>query len=224
MTQKRPERGQDGPPTSPPGRIPRPTFEHRRASDAEARALASGLRLRILRLCIDEPLTNREIAEALGKNPATVLHHVRTLVDNGFLTAQEVRRGRRGAREIPYLTTGKSWYVQTPAPANRILDAFLAEIAEVPPEQAGMTRLGLRLPPAEMHEFRRRLRGLLQEFHDRGRDPDAEPWSLFVALHPDTSQRRRGGTPQGSGQSQDSRETRESHESHENRESQDSRD
>lgn len=173
------------------GRIPRPRFERRPASDAEAKALASGLRLRILRLCIDEPLTNREIAEELGKNPATVLHHVRTLVDNGFLTPQEVRRGRRGAREIPYLTTGKSWYVQTPAAANRILEAFLSEIAEVPPERAGMTRLGLRLPPEEMQEFRRRLDDLLQEFHDRGRDLEAEPWSLFVALHPDVSQRRR---------------------------------
>lgn len=173
------------------GRTPRPSFEHRPASDAEARALASGLRLRILRLCLDEALTNREIAEELGKNPATVLHHVRTLVDNGFLTPQEMRRGRRGAREIPYLTTGKSWYLETPAPANRILEAFLSEIEQVPPEDAGMTRLGLRLPAEEMQEFRRRLHGLLQEFHDRGRDPEAEPWSVFVALHPDTSQRRR---------------------------------
>ena len=112
------------------------------ADDAEARALASGLRLRILRMCLDEPLTNREIAEALGKNPATVLHHVRTLADTGFLEAQEVRRGRRGAREIPYLATGKSWWVQTPAAAGRLLEAFLSEIASVPPEQRVSPRNG----------------------------------------------------------------------------------
>ena len=79
----------DGPPAAP---------QHRDATDAEARALASGLRLRILRMCLDEPLTNREIAAGLGRNPATVLHHVRTLVDTGILEPQEVRRGRRGAR------------------------------------------------------------------------------------------------------------------------------
>lgn len=172
--------------------VPRPEFERRAATDAEARALASGLRLRILRMCIDEALTNREIAETLGRNPATVLHHVRTLVDTGYLEALEPRRGRRGAREIPYRTTGKSWYTYSAHHDGPLLDAFLAEVALVPPEQQGMTRLGLRLPPEEMEEFRRRLDELLQEFHDRGRSPGAEPWSVFVAVHPDTSQRRRG--------------------------------
>lgn len=161
------------------------------ADDAEARALASGLRLRILRLCLDEPLTNREIAEALGKNPATVLHHVRTLADTGFLQAQEVRRGRRGAREIPYLATGKSWWVQAPAAAGRLLEAFLSEIEQVPPEQRDLTRLGLRLPPEQMQEFGTRLAALLEEFAQRPRDPEAEPWSLFVALHPDPDTARR---------------------------------
>lgn len=174
---------------------PRPQFERRAATDAEARALASGLRLRILRMCIDEPLTNREIAETLGKNPATVLHHVRTLVDTGYLEALEPRRGRRGAREIPYRTTGKSWYTYNDRAGSSLLDAFLAEVALVPPERQGMTRLGLRLPPEEMEEFRRRLYELLQEFHDRDRSPGAEAWSVFVALHPDTSQRRREQGP-----------------------------
>lgn len=163
----------------------------REATDAEARALASGLRLRILRLTLDEPLTNREIAEALGLNPATALHHVRTLVDTGFLEALEPRRGRRGAREIPYRSTGRSWYMSTPVGASSLLEAFLAEIATVPEPDRDLTRLGLRLPAAELEELRARLWELVQEFHDRPRDPAAEPWSLFVALHPDTSQRPR---------------------------------
>ncbi|GGK66265.1 ArsR/SmtB family transcription factor [Ornithinimicrobium pekingense] len=163
----------------------------REATDAEARALASGLRLRILRLTLDEPLTNREIAEALGLNPATALHHVRTLVDTGFLEALEPRRGRRGAREIPYRSTGRSWYMSTPVGASSLLEAFLAEIATVPEPDRDLTRLGLRLPAAELEELRARLWELVQEFHDRPRDPEAEPWSLFVALHPDTSQRPR---------------------------------
>lgn len=159
------------------------------ASDAEARALASGVRLRILRLALDEPLTNRELADALGLNPATVLHHVRTLVDTGFLEALEPRRGRRGAREIPYRATGRSWYARTPVTTKGMLDAFVAEIAEVPADRADvtMTRLGLRLPPEQLEEFRTRLAELVDEFHDRARDPTAEPWSLFLALHPDRS-------------------------------------
>jgi predicted ArsR family transcriptional regulator len=173
--------------------VPQPSqsFVRRVATDAEARALASGLRLRMLRLCLDEPATNREIAETLHLNPATSLHHVRTLVDTGFLVALEPRRGRRGSREIPYRTTGKSWYMDTPVTGgSSLLDAFLAEIEQVSPEYRGMTRLGLRLRPDDLEEFRERLHALFAEYHDRPRDPDGEPWSLFVALHPDTSQRQ----------------------------------
>ncbi|MGJ6979804.1 ArsR/SmtB family transcription factor [Aestuariimicrobium soli] len=166
-----------------------PPFEHRQATDAEAKALASGLRLRMLRLCLDEALTNREIAEALDLNPATCLHHVRTLVDTGFLVAEEPRRGKRGSREIPYRTTGKSWYLDSPAPGVHMLDAFLQEVALVPPEQQALTRLGLRLKPADLEEFRERLGALFAEYHDRPRDPEGEAWSLFVSLHPDMSQR-----------------------------------
>jgi DNA-binding transcriptional ArsR family regulator len=158
----------------------------RDATDAEARALASGLRLGILRMCLDQPLTNREIAATLGKNPATVLHHVRTLVDTGYLEALEPRRGRRGAREIPYRSTGKSWFTRMPATASgSLLSAFLDEVSRVPPEEHELTRLGLRLGESDLAEFRDRLHALLQEFHDRPRDPRAVPRSLFVALHLD---------------------------------------
>lgn len=162
-------------------------FEFRAATDAESRALASGLRLRILRLTLDESLTNKEISDALGRHPATVLHHVRTLVDTGFLRAESVRRGARGAREIPYRATGKSWYTSTPASTSSMLEAFLGEIESVPEAERDMTRLGLRLTEADMQEFRDRLYSLMQEFHDRPRDPAADRWSVFVAVHPDTS-------------------------------------
>lgn len=173
-------------------RTRRRDIEARDATEAEARALASPVRLRILRATLDEPLTNREIADALGLNPATCLHHVRTLVDTGFLEALEPRRGRRGSREIPYRATGKSWYTRSPVGTSSMLEAFLAELALVPEgRRTEMTRLGLRLPEEEMKEFADRLHALISEFHDRPRDPDAEPWSLFLSLHPDTSQRRR---------------------------------
>jgi DNA-binding transcriptional ArsR family regulator len=81
----------------------------RPATAAEAKALAHPLRMRILRLCVDRSLTNKELAEWLGKDPGTVLHHVRTLVVNGFLVPDEVRQGAKGALEKPYRATGKSW-------------------------------------------------------------------------------------------------------------------
>jgi DNA-binding transcriptional ArsR family regulator len=81
----------------------------RPATAAEAKALAHPLRMRILRLCLDQALTNKQLAEWLGKDPGTVLHHVRTLVATGFLVAEEVRQGETGRLEKPYRSTGKSW-------------------------------------------------------------------------------------------------------------------
>ncbi|NLF05585.1 MAG: winged helix-turn-helix transcriptional regulator, partial [Actinomycetales bacterium] len=86
--------------------------------------------MRILRLCLDEPHTNKEIAERLGVPPANTYHHVRTLARRGFLAAQPERTGARGAREVPYLATGKSWNTSMGPAGNRILiDTFLAEVA-----------------------------------------------------------------------------------------------
>lgn len=163
--------------------------ERRTATDDEARAMASPLRLRILRLCLDRPLSNKQIAEALGRDPASVLHHVRTLVRTGFLAAEGERRGARGAREVPYRATGKSWVLDVVDPAQdraktiALVEAFVQDARRVGFENVDGTRMGLRLTPAEHAELTGRLFDLVEEF--RRRESDGEPWSLFVGLHRD---------------------------------------
>jgi predicted ArsR family transcriptional regulator len=168
---------------------PRIVGERRRATDAEARALASAVRLRILRLCLDEPLTNKEIAARLGRNPATVLHHVHTLTQTGFLVAEPERRGTRGAREVPYRATGKSWLMDTgdrPPPArDPLLAAFLEEVAAVGEQRLESTRLGLRLSAADRAELSRRLRELFDEYARRPADPAGQKWSVYLGMHPE---------------------------------------
>jgi DNA-binding transcriptional ArsR family regulator len=163
--------------------------ERREASDEEARAIASPLRLRILRLCLDTSLTNKQIAEALGRDPASVLHHVRTLVRTGFLAAEPERRGVRGAREVPYRATGKSWVMDVVDPvqgrgqAIAMVEAFVQDATRAGFGNVDSTRMGLRLTAAEREELADRIYQLVEDF--RLRKSDGEPWSLFVALHRD---------------------------------------
>lgn len=164
--------------------------QRRQATEEEARVLASAFRLRILRLCLDQPLTNKEIAARLGVHPATTLHHVRRLVGTGFLAAQPERRGARGAREVPYLATGKSWTLQIEDAhagdsAQAAIDAFVDEVRLASPDQVQTWRLGLRLDEKHVAELRDRLGELLDEFADRAPDPDGRPYSVFIAVHPD---------------------------------------
>jgi DNA-binding transcriptional ArsR family regulator len=160
--------------------------DRRPATRAEARAMAHPLRLRILRLCLDEALSNREIAKRVREQPATVLYHVRVLVRNGFLAAEAERRGRRGAKEIPYRATRKSWTLEfTPSGSGHVapVDAFRAEMLEAGPDAVlASSRLGVRLRPESLRRLRRRLVAAVMRAHDDD-DPEGEPVSLYVGLH-----------------------------------------
>ncbi len=156
-----------------------------------ARALASPLRLRILRLCLHEARTNKELADDLGVNPGTLLHHVRSLEANGFLRADEPRRGARGAKEVPYRATGLSWGTSLPSAAPLLIETFLQEIDGLPPEDLEITRLGLKLSPADLKTMRRRFHDLFQEYAARESDPDGEAISLLFVAHSDMPESQR---------------------------------
>ncbi|MCU1470291.1 MAG: ArsR family transcriptional regulator [Glaciihabitans sp.] len=155
------------------------------------RALASPLRMRILRLCLHETRTNKELALELGMNPGTLLHHVRALVAAGFLAAEEPRRGARGAKEVPYRATGRSWRSAMPAGGPILVETFLQEIEGLIDDELQVTRLGLKLNAATRDEMLERFQALFEEYKDRGADPDGVPISLMFAEHPELSMAER---------------------------------
>lgn len=150
-----------------------------------ARALSSPLRMRVLRLCAFDARTNKELAELLGVNPGTMLHHVRTLVEAGMLAPQEARTGTRGAREVPYQATGLSWSAPVPGMAPILIETMRQQLQGVDPEEIGVIWLGLRLNAEHRAELDRRLAELATEFKERGPDPDGEAASLVIVTHPD---------------------------------------
>jgi hypothetical protein len=157
---------------------------------ATARALSSPLRLRILRYCLYEARSNREIAAEFDLNPGTSLHHVRTLVDAGFLAAEEGRPGRRGSVEIPYRATGLSWNADLEGRGDLLVRTFLAEIEGRDLDELFMVRMGFKLRPEREDELRRRLVDIVLEYH-RSPDDDGEASSLFIAGHPEALPARR---------------------------------
>ena len=169
---------------------PVPTPARREATPEEARALAHPLRLRVLRELYDGPLTNSELAARLGRDKATLLHHVRVLADTGFVEALPARRGTRGSREIPYRTLAKSWSLEVDRVAGRaeVEDAMVAAFTEEYAEAARLaptqiSRLALRLSDAEHAELVDRLGAVLQDFAARPPTPGGTPWAAFLSVH-----------------------------------------
>ncbi len=174
------------------------------AAQARIRALSSATRLRVLRLCAFESRTNKELAELLHINPGTMLHHVRTLVQTGYLAAEPDRAGAQGAREVPYRATGLSWRTSMPGGSLVMVETFLQQIAGLEPDDVDTTWLGLKLNAEHKAELEERLHLLVQEFKERGPDADGDTYSLFTALHPDENPPSAAPGVQNSAQSEPS--------------------
>jgi DNA-binding transcriptional ArsR family regulator len=159
----------------------------REATAKEAKALGHPLRLRIMRLCLQRELTNKQLADRLGRDPGTVLYHVRILLDAGLLDQADVRTGESGALEKPYKSSGKTWYLDGPLagaePDVRFapIQAFQEELREAGPESVQTyERFALHLSPDDVAELDRRIWQILDEYV--ATDPDRQDQPLLSGL------------------------------------------
>ena len=157
-------------PRRAPG-LERAARRRRPATAAEAKALGHPLRLRILRLCLQAELTNKQLADRLDSDPGTVLYHVRQLVAVGLLEPAEVRTGASGALEKPYRSTGVTWWLDGPlndeSPEVRFapVEAFQQELTEAGPASvATFDRFYLHLSDDEVAELEGRVLEILDEY------------------------------------------------------------
>lgn len=168
-------------------------MRRRPATAAEARALGNPLRLRIIRLCNQRELTNKQLADRLDRDPATVLRHVRILVDAGFLEPVAPRRGPSGALEKPYRSTGLSWWLshdeplRDPIEQQPLVAAFLDELhAAGASSIEHLSRFHLHLDGDELGTFLTELMELLDRWMetDAGRrDAGSPAYGGLAALH-----------------------------------------
>lgn len=145
----------------------------------------------MLRLCLDDELTNQELASRLECDPSTALYHARILVGAGFLERAAPRHSSKGAVEKPYRATGLSWTLdlgteQTGA-TQAMLDAFSAEFAQAGLESVeSASRFSLHLDTDARREMLDRIIAILDEYQasddERRRSGQPQLGGLFV-LH-----------------------------------------
>lgn len=150
---------------------PGPPPQRRQATDLEVKALGHPLRVRILRLCGERELTNKQLAERLDRDPGTVLYHVRLLCAAGLLEPATVRTGDSGALEKPYRSTNVTWWLDGPLagePADvrfAPIEAFQQELREAGPDSVQVfERFALHLSPEDVAELDRRILEVLDHY------------------------------------------------------------
>ncbi|WP_051266878.1 ArsR/SmtB family transcription factor [Nakamurella lactea] len=166
-------------------------FRRRPATLQEAKAVAHPLRLRILRLCTLEELTNKQLADRLDRDPGTVLYHVKQLVDAGLLEPAPVRTGASGALEKPYRATGVTRWLETTL-AHSVDGGALAPVLAMQQElqAAGpdaiekMSRFVLHLRPEQLEELALRVVEVLDDYTaGDGERLDQPVYSGMFLLH-----------------------------------------
>lgn len=139
------------------------------ATAAQAKALGSPIRLRILRLCLHDELTNQQLAARLECDPSTLHYHARILLDTGFLERADFRHGESGALEKPFRSTGLSWTLDIGTDDTNatlaMVDAFRAELNEAGPESVeSSSRFVLHLDETERDAMVERIQMVLDEY------------------------------------------------------------
>ena len=165
------------------------------ATVAQVKAVSSATRVRIMRLCHGREWTNKQLADRLGLDPSTVLHHLRILERAGLIEPVAARQGPSGAFEKPYKSTGLSWQLilddalidedgsGEPAP----LSAFRQEFLEAGVDSAvELTRFVVHLSDDDLSEFVQQFTALIERYvsgNGPRQDAGATGYGAFFAVH-----------------------------------------
>jgi predicted ArsR family transcriptional regulator len=166
----------------------------RQATIEELKALTHPVRWRILRMCLDESLTNQELARRLGLWPTATLRHIRALAGVGFLVAEPVRTSDKGALERRYHAAGRTCELvlselHEPELVERgdlaDVSAHRRELLDAEPDaDRALGRGVMCLDPASRAELSDRIERLFEEFRER-QDPEGAElsylWSWAVS-------------------------------------------
>lgn len=148
------------------------------AADPLLRALAHPVRLRIVSLVWNVPLSAAELSRELGISHALASQHLRRLDAVGLVELAEVR-ANRGGRERRYRAVhGSPLSDQRHEGVRLIAEAMACNLrdraARREPGAEGVTSdVELWVPPEVWADFRQRLAALFAGLHDAARAPHA---------------------------------------------------
>jgi DNA-binding transcriptional ArsR family regulator len=127
----------------------------------QLRALADDVRLRIVGILRERAATTTELAEQVGLAKGTVAHHLKVLESAGLVKVVRTRRVR---------AMTESFY-------GRVARLFVIKSTDDKPQ------LRVRLSPADLDAFQRRVDRLLHDF-EAAASAKGEEYELVATIYP----------------------------------------
>ncbi|MFW9810400.1 MAG: ArsR family transcriptional regulator [Candidatus Thorarchaeota archaeon] len=134
---------------------------------------------------VNEPMTVKQLADAMKKKPGTVLHHVQKLKNANIIKLVETRETTRGIVERYYRAVAREFrlgisermssYDEAPVSRDRVKAALLA-----------MSTLGVHIPEAQLDHAGTLLRKLMDIEEQVARAYDNPDNHAYQALPPAT--------------------------------------
>ena len=147
------------------------------AANTGLRALAHPVRLQILRLITERPLSAGELARELGIASASASYHIRQLADSGLATIADEPTGRGGRRKLyqHHLTSG----VRLPGGPDDVRAYLAALLVELTRRTADLdlgpdsivSSMRAWVPAARWQAAIGQLRQVLDDLHTAGTTP-----------------------------------------------------
>jgi DNA-binding transcriptional ArsR family regulator len=159
----------------------------------QMKALGDALRVRILGLIQYQPATAKQIADRLGIAPSSIGHHLHVLESAGLVQIV-ARRSVRGTIANYYTRTAFFFDVDLPSEIIGTLSQSLDRINQARDElvETSASRqnhflhhevfLHLKLSPARVQEYERRLQELTDAFFHEEPDADGQIYDLYTTL------------------------------------------
>ena len=190
-------------------------------SDPEAiKVILHPLRTRIITALSQEPLTVKELAEAVGMEQTKLYYHIKLLLKAGIIVAAAERHVGNltetsyicGARDIS-IDPALALNAGTGGSAEKTVNTFVSALrsslvascrrlgrmegvqdaASPPPRSLGMSMETLKLMPGEAEEFSRRIKELITEYDMRNSGAaGADTYEIGYAIYPGPAPRRKG--------------------------------
>jgi len=140
----------------------------------------------VFKYLVNEPMTVKQLSDAMNRKPGTVLHHVQKLKNAGIIELVETRETPRGIVERYYRATAKEFRLGISERMSTYDEEPVAAKDRVRATLLGLSTLGIHITDSEFEYARTTLQKLVGREGEVSRVYDSPSNHAFQSLPPST--------------------------------------